>query len=66
VLERACHFADPAAILQELQHLFPENLVLFLYLAVVYEKNHWWDHGITIYQALLQKTPDFDLYFLKL
>lgn len=66
MLGHACHFAEPASVLQEIQVLFPDNLVLFLYLAVVFEKNHWWDMGIQIYQTLLEKTPDFDLYFLKL
>jgi len=66
VLQQACQFAEPEPVLQELQILFPENLVMFLYLAVVCEKNQWWDDCIEIYQTLLQKTPDFDLYFLKL
>lgn len=66
VLQQACQFADPSSVFQELQILFPENLVMFLYLAVVGEKNQWWDMCIEIYQTLLQKTPDFDLYFLKL
>lgn len=66
VLQHACDFADPAAIIAEIQHLFAENLVMFLYLAVVCEKNRWWDHGVSIYQYLLRKTPDFDLYALKL
>lgn len=66
VLQQACHFADPAAILIEVQHVFADNLVMFLYLAVVCEKNHWWEHGISIYRHLLQKTPDFDLYSMKL
>ncbi len=66
VLQQACQFVEPASVLRELQFLFPENLVMFLYLAVVCEKNQWWDNCIEIYQTLLQKTPDFDLYFLKL
>lgn len=66
ILQAACQFADPGAVFQELQFLFPDNLVLFLYLAVIAEKNHWWRQGIEIYQTLLRKTPDFDLYFLKL
>jgi hypothetical protein len=66
VLQQACLFAEPAAIITEIQQEFADNLVMFLYLAVVCEKNQWWEHGIGIYQHLLQKTPDFDLYLLKL
>jgi len=66
VLQQACHFADPAAIIHEVWGGFADNLVMSLYLAVVCEKSRWWDHGISIYQHLLQKTPDFDLYYLKL
>ncbi len=66
VLQQSCQFADPAAIIAEIQQLFADNLVMFLYLAVVCEKNQWWDHGLSIYQYLLRKTPDFDLYSLKL
>ena len=66
VLQHACNFADPAAIITEIQQLFADTLVMFLYLAVVCENNQWWDHGLSIYLYLQQKTPDFDLYVLKL
>jgi tetratricopeptide (TPR) repeat protein len=66
VLQQTYQLAEPASVLQELQLLFPENLVMFLYHAVICEKNQWWDDCINIYHLLLQKTPDFDLYFLKL
>ena len=66
VLQQACNFADPAAIITEIQRLFADNLVMFLYLAVVCENNQWWEHGLSIYLYLQQKTPDFDLYLLKL
>ena len=65
-LQAACEFAAPPAVFSELQRLFPDQLALFLYLAVICEKNRQWDTCLAIYQTLLRKTPDFDLYFLKL
>ena len=66
VVQQTYQLAEPAAVLEELRRLFPDNLIMFLYLAAVCEKNHWWDAAIEVYQTLLQKTPDFDLYLLKL
>ncbi len=66
LLTDALDFAVPSSFLQELHLLFPENLELPLYFAAACEERHDWDVCIQIYQQLLRKTPDFDLYYLKL
>ena len=66
VLTDALKIAEAASLIEEVQLYFPENIELLLYLAAVCEGQHLWDACIDIYQRLVQKTPDFDLYFLKL
>jgi len=65
-LQQACQLSQPDLVQEELQRLFPENVPMLLYLAVVCETNQWWDTSVTIYHKLLEKNPDFDLYYLKL
>ena len=66
LLNEALEFTEVESLLQELQLLFPDNVELLLYVVAACEERHNWDICIQIYQQLLQKTPDFDLYFLKL
>ncbi|PIE34838.1 hypothetical protein CSA56_06555 [candidate division KSB3 bacterium] len=66
LLREALEFADAVSLLDELHLLFPDCPKLSLYLAAACEELQNWDVCISIYQGLLQKTPDFDLYFLKL
>ncbi|MCP4399652.1 MAG: hypothetical protein GY801_20405 [bacterium] len=66
LLSQALEFADLDAFLEELQRLFPDNVELLLYFAAVCEERRDWDACIRIYHSLIRKTPDFDLYFLKL
>jgi len=66
LLHDALDFTEAASLLDELQLLFPDQTDLFLYLAAACEDRQDWDACISIYQYLLHKTPDFDLYFLKL
>ncbi len=65
-IKDALKFTEAASLVEETQLLFPGKIEIQLYLAAAFEDNHIWDECITIYQALLQKNPDFDLYFLKL
>lgn len=66
VLNQAFEISRASSLIEEIQRQFPDDVEMLLYLAAVSEDRHEWDTCIEIYHLLLQKTPDFDLYFLKL
>ncbi|MBD3308041.1 hypothetical protein GF339_16470, partial [candidate division KSB3 bacterium] len=66
VLHEALQRTEAASLLHETQRLFADDVKMLLYLAASFEDHQQWDVCITIYQSLLRKTPDFDLYYLKL
>ncbi|MDY0096339.1 MAG: hypothetical protein RBT80_26895 [Candidatus Vecturithrix sp.] len=65
-LNQAYQRTPPRSLLEEIQQQFPDDAEMLVYLAAVAEDRHDWDVCIACYSLLLQKTPDFDLYFLKL
>ena len=66
VLNQAYQMAPAQSLIEEIQLRFPDDAEMLLYLAAVSEDRRDWDTCIACYDLLLQKTPDFDLYFLKL
>ncbi len=66
LIEHALQCIDPIALFEEMLRLFPDNAEMPFYLAAACEGHQQWDACIHIYQRLLNKTPDFDLYYLKL
>ncbi|GAK56852.1 hypothetical protein U27_03816 [Candidatus Vecturithrix granuli] len=66
VLNQAYHKTPAKSLIEEIQLQFPDDAEMLLYLAAVSEDRRDWDTCIECYILLLQKTPDFDLYFLKL
>lgn len=66
LINSAFDFADPFALFEEMQRLFPENAEMPFYLAAACEERRNWDACVYIYQRMAAKTPDFDLYYLKL
>jgi len=66
LVEDALRRVDPISLFEEMLRLFPENAEMPFYLAAACERHQQWDACIHIYQRLLNNTPDFDLYYLKL
>lgn len=66
LIEDALQRIDSIELFEEMMRIFPDNVEMPFYLAAACESHQQWDACIHIYQRLLNKTPDFDLYYLKL
>ncbi len=66
VIHTALTFTQAASLIEESQLAFPDDIEIQLYLAAAFEEARLWEDCIRIYKDLLQKHPEFELYFLKL